>query len=943
MPLDLLVAAAARSAGASQPGTRPGTEAGLAPGLLRFSLEYPGAVDLAAERARLATLLCGDGFVLKAIPGGADPAVAILEFPGLLRQQSASYLFAEAGQLADALGLVSATPDVDPGWINADELGRDMPESIGGAVGMLCESHAVPPGDPLWSVKAVRADVAWERFGTQGAGIRIGQPDTGVADHREIDDGIEAALGTDIITGGGPPIDPLLVRGGNPGHGTATSSCAVSRAGGAMVGSAPAATLVPVRCVNSVVLGSGTAVAAAIDHARQAGCHIVTMSLGGPIEFPDLRGAIKRAVDGGMIVMAAAGNCVGVVVYPAWDPNVIAVAGIDQHDRRWKGSSQGDAVDIAAPAEHVFVARRSTPDDANRALTYPGQGTSFAVATTAGCAALWLSHHGLAAVKAAAAAKASNVQELFRSAVRQTARRPAGWPASMGAGIVDAEALLALALADVAVEPPRKTGHPAWPDLGDLFDWKRHGAEAGFLALDRVQRGNPARAAALESPVAPQPSAGLRAAMRAVGKAPDAVFGAPAIVGSPLTPEMSPALALRIVAGNRPGPGGTTESSGGVSEAAARGFLKGDGKRALVEHVEATLGSLKPENDADPRIGGFRKSLIAGTPETLEKLAAGARPQDLSPEARFGLEALVRMTGRPALRITNGGIDPQDPQIGEWLNDLLVARTKLKPLFDAVGRIDLAGDQGQIHIGTGTVVADGVVMTNRHVLDAIAEPMPGPGGTTRFVLTGAVTIIFDEAADGDARRFELTSVLAAGPDRIGQHAEIAKLDMAFFTMKSSNAAGTAPPAPVPVGAMPGAGGAARILVIGYPAEPAASALRDPATGLVSISIADRLAEIYQDAYGVKYASPGVIEQGIGKLKDDPRGWGFSHDATTLAGNSGSSIVGFESKRVCGLHFGGAPLRQNLAHGLAAVRAAAVASGVIDPAVIDRLLWPAQNG
>jgi hypothetical protein len=359
--------------------------------------------------------------------------------------------------------------------------------------------------------------------------------------------------------------------------------------------------------------------------------------------------------------------------------------------------------------------------------------------------------------------------------------------------------------------------------------------------------------------------------------------------------------------------------------------------------MEATLGSLKAEDDADPRIGEFRKSLIEAMPKTLNTLAAGARPKDLSPKDRFGLEALVRMTGRPSLRVKDGEVDPQDPQLGDWAQDLLVARAQLKPLTDAVGRIDFAGEEGQIHIGTGTIVADGVIMTNRHVLDAVAEPLPEPSGSQRFVLTGAISIVFDETASGDVRRFELTAVLAAGPDRIGQHADIAKLDMAFFQMRTSNAAGTLPPAPVPVGAMPDVGGAGKILVIGYPAAPPSSAVRDPETGLVSMDIIDRLGEIYQDAYGVKYASPGVVELGIGALADDPRRWAFSHDATTLAGNSGSSVVGLESNRVCGLHFGGAPLRQNLAHGLAAVRTAALANGVIDEVVINRLLWPQANG
>ena len=801
MTLELFIAAAAQSINKAQPG--------IEPGLLRFSLEYPSAINLEAERARLVALFGGNGFVLKPMPGNADPAFAILEFPGLQRQQSATFLFDQAGQLADALGLVSATPDVDPGWINGDELGRDMPESIGGVVRRFCESQANPPTDLHWSVKAVRACIAWQRFGTTGEDIIIGQPDTGVADHREIENGVEMALGTNIMTGGGPPIDPLLAKHGNSGHGTATSSCAISRASSKMIGTAPGAVLVPIRCVDSVVLGSGAAVAAAIDHARLVGCHIVTMSLGGPIEFPDLRGAIERAVKADMIVMAAAGNCVSFVVYPAWDPNVIAVAGVDQLCQRWKGSSQGAAVDIAAPAEHVYIARRSSPDEANQELVHPGQGTSFSVATLAGCAALWLSHHGVVAVKAAAFAQGTTVQGLFRSVLRTTAKRPADWPTGMGAGIVDAVALLEFPLANVVIEAPGTTGHPVWPELGELFDWQRwqrHGAEAGFLAFDRFQRGDPARAAALESPVSPKPSEGLRAAMKAVGKSSDEVFGAPSIVGSPLTPEMSPALALRIIAGNGPGPGRTVESSGGLSEAAARGYLKGEGKKVLVDHMEATLGSLKAEDDADPRIGEFRKSLIEAMPKTLNTLAAGARPKDLSPNDRFGLEALVRMTGRPSLRVKDGKVDPQDPQLGDWAQDLLVARAQLKPLTDAVGRIDFAGEEGQIHIGTGTIVADGVIMTNRHVLDAVAEPLPEPAGNQHFVLTGAISIVFDEAASGDVRRFELTAVLAAGPDRIGQHADIAKLDMAFFQMKTSNAAGTLPPAPVPVGAMPDVGG-----------------------------------------------------------------------------------------------------------------------------------------
>jgi hypothetical protein len=72
-----------------------------------------------------------------------------------------------------------------------------------------------------------------------------------------------------------------------------------------------------------------------------------------------------------------------------------------------------------------------------------GQGTSFAVALTAGIAALWLAHHGRAVLIGAARARGETLQAMFRRIVMATARRPANWDGfTMGAGIVDARALL---------------------------------------------------------------------------------------------------------------------------------------------------------------------------------------------------------------------------------------------------------------------------------------------------------------------------------------------------------------------------------------------------------------------------------------------------------------------------------------------------------------------
>ena len=101
------------------------------------------------------------------------------------------------------------------------------------------------------------------------------------------------------------------------------------------------------------------------------------------------------AVDAGTIVLAAAGNYVGIVVYPALLDDVIACAASTIEDEPWSGSCSGDSVDITAPGASVWRAEIDRDGASPYAVTR-GNGTSFAVATTAGVAALWISYHGWA-------------------------------------------------------------------------------------------------------------------------------------------------------------------------------------------------------------------------------------------------------------------------------------------------------------------------------------------------------------------------------------------------------------------------------------------------------------------------------------------------------------------------------------------------------------------
>ncbi|MCE8471279.1 hypothetical protein LZ189_19910, partial [Rhodovulum sulfidophilum] len=175
--------------------------------------------------------------------------------------------------------------------------------------------------------------------------------------------------------------------------------------------------------------------------------------------------------------------------------------------------------------------------------------------------------------------------------------------------------------------------------------------------------------------------------------------------------------------------------------------------------------------------------------EGVIRMAAEDRLHQLDLPGRIALEALVRIQDRPAFRVTGDSVDIDDPLAGDWAPFLgLVAN--LPDWTRSVGRIDLDG----IHIGSGFLIGGGQVMTNRHVLEACADELTGPGGTLWRFDRGAVTIDFSETADG-SQCHALTGVVMAGPDPIGGVERLGHLDMALLSLD-----------------------AAEMVVIGYPAR-----------------------------------------------------------------------------------------------------------------------------
>lgn len=359
-----------------------------------------------------------------------------------------------AYHLEEALDGASVEPDLETDFVDWNGASSDKGFGAASAAKSLCFVSPEPNPDASdlgWALRMIKVDEARAKYKVTGKGVKIAHIDTGIASHVDTAS-INIDAGLNLIEKIPGAWDPLTKDGigHNPGHGTATASVIVSNGGltptstsgpGRVSGVAPDAELFPIRAIKTVVRFRQSKVARAIDKARKAGAHVITMSLGG-IWSGALRRALHRAVHSNIIVMAAAGNCVREVVYPARYNDCIAVAGMNEDKEPWKGTSRGSEVDFCAPGQFVWCARRNEPSADSHSIG-PGQGTSFAVALSAGVAALWLERHGRDSL-IKSLTKGETLQEKFKEQVALTARKAPKIPKSLGAGIINAVSLMEL-------------------------------------------------------------------------------------------------------------------------------------------------------------------------------------------------------------------------------------------------------------------------------------------------------------------------------------------------------------------------------------------------------------------------------------------------------------------------------------------------------------------
>lgn len=421
------------------------------------------AADLRAASADVFATAATVEALFPDVPPGDDPEGLARIYRVRVADAPQGNPWDTANELRERGNFVQVEPDSQDTLVEAQKRA---------AVTACLGDDGVPaPSNPAWSLDAGHMAVeAARRLApptggkSLGEGVRICHPDSGYTDHVDLDSGrIDRSAMLNLMEGGADARDPLGYSG-NPGHGTKTGSVLISDGGfdgsgsstvpGRINGLAPKATLVPIRTFNSVIRVLDSNTARAVRHATTAQCDVISMSLGGRAFF-GLERAINDAVRRDIIVVNAAGNCIGMVVAPASYDNAIAVGATNVLNKPWKGSSKGRAVDISAPGEDVHVA--DAVAGATGIDSSPGNGTSFATAAVAGAAASWIAFHGRDRIKAAQGSLTR--RDLFVQAMQASARVPQGWESNRyGAGILHLEKLLRTPLGSPRTQlraPPR--------------------------------------------------------------------------------------------------------------------------------------------------------------------------------------------------------------------------------------------------------------------------------------------------------------------------------------------------------------------------------------------------------------------------------------------------------------------------------------------------------
>lgn len=267
--------------------------------------------------------------------------------------------------------------------------------------------------------------------------------------------------------------------------------------------------------------------------------------------------------------------------------------------------------------------------------------------------------------------------------------------------------------------------------------------------------------------------------------------------------------------------------------------------------------------------------------ESLQGIRKVAREEVLSDTELFGLEAIVLPRERPVIFIQNDSFGELPSPWTHFSSDSI--RRKIEATIPSVGRIELPDSPWIPYGGTGFVVGDNLLMTNRHVGELFAMGLGAKNLAFRPGQSAAIDFKRETGSNASVN-LQVREIVMIHPhwDMVilrvdGLPSGHAKLTLSVLSPEELDGR--------------------EIAVIGYPARDVRNdlALQD---------------QIFKSVYNVKRLHPGRI-----RPRETMTSFGhfvsaMTHDSSTLGGNSGSAVLDVSTGHIVGLHFAGVYLKAN---------------------------------